>query len=91
MHEKQCHLTTKSSATAGSHDHADLEQLVRQEEAAALLCVTPRCMEGWRHRGGGPKFVRVSGRCIRYRISDLDRWIEERVRASTADHGLDAA
>ena len=90
MHEKQLHSTIVSSEAAGSHDHADFEQLVRQEEAAAVLCVTPRCMENWRHRGEGPKFVRISGRCIRYRKSDLDQWIKERVRTNTADRGMDA-
>ena len=61
-----------------------LPGILRQEEAAALLRVGTRCMENWRHRGEGPKFVRVSGRCIRYRISDLTQFIDERVRTSTS-------
>ena len=75
--------------TIGSTGDLEFDQLVRQEEAAALLRVSPRCMENWRHRGEGPKFVRVSGRCIRYRKSDLTLFIEERLRTSTSDHGAD--
>ena len=69
----------------------NLESLVRQEKAAIILEVTPRCLENWRHRGGGPNFIRISARCIRYRRSDLNKWIAERVRTSTSDRGTDAA
>ncbi len=69
----------------------NLDSLVRQEKAAIILEVTPRCLENWRHRGGGPSYVRISARCIRYRRSDLNKWIEERVRTSTSDRGEDAA
>ena len=79
-------ITSANPAGANEPDH-----LVRQEEAAALLSVTARCMENWRHRGEGPKFVRIFGRCIRYRRSDLDDWIERRIRTSTSDQGADAA
>ena len=65
----------------------DVDSLVRQEEAAIILGVTPRCLENWRHRGGGPNFIKISARCIRYRRSDLNKWIEERVRTSTSDRG----
>ncbi len=61
------------------------DSLVRQEDAAIMLGVTPRCMENWRHRGEGPNFVRISGRCIRYRKSDLALWIEARVKSSTSE------
>ncbi len=68
----------------------DFDSLVRQEEAAIILGVTPRCLENWRHRGGGPSYVRISARCIRYRRSDLKSWVEERVRTSTSDRGTEA-
>lgn len=69
----------------------NLDSLVRQEEAALILGVTPRCLENWRHRGGGPNFVRISARCIRYRRLDLNKWVEERVRTSTSDRGNEAS
>lgn len=63
----------------------DRNQLFRQEEAAALLCVTARCLENWRYRGKGPKYVRISKTCIRYRKLDLDLFIEDRIRQSTSE------
>ena len=35
-------------------------------------------MERKRERGPGPPFIRI-GRAVRYRISDLDEWLENRL------------
>lgn len=37
-----------------------------------------RTLEGWRHRGCGPPFIRVSPRAVRYRRRDVERWLAER-------------
>jgi len=58
--------------------------LLDQDQAAEVLSVRPRTMESWRCRGGGPPFVRI-GRHVRYRLSDLHAWIDERTFRSTAD------
>ena len=50
-------------------------RLLRTEEAAALLGYTPRTLAVWRHRGEGPPHVRINGRTVRYRRSDLEAWI----------------
>ncbi|MCZ6622909.1 MAG: helix-turn-helix domain-containing protein [Deltaproteobacteria bacterium] len=63
------------------------KHLLTEREAADFLGVTSRCLQAWRYRGGGPKFVRISSRCIRYRKSDLVEWVEERLRSSTSDVG----
>jgi excisionase family DNA binding protein len=65
--------------------------LITPPEAAQLLNVSERSLENWRHRGAGPAFVRVSGRCIRYRHTDLLDWIDDRLRTSTVDPGREAA
>jgi hypothetical protein len=33
----------------------------------------------WRSQRRGIPFVKVSRNCVRYRQSDLDRWLEERI------------
>lgn len=38
-----------------------------------------------RYTGKGPRFFKPSGRTILYRKEDVDRWIEESARVSTAD------
>ena len=59
--------------------------LITEREAAAYLRMTPRWLQVRRYEGGGPRYVRVSSRCVRYRISDLDAWAAERLRTSTSD------
>ncbi len=82
---------SQSAPTGGLESGDDPDQLMRQEQAALILGVTPRCLENWRWRGGGPRWIRISARCIRYRRSDLIRFIEERVKTNTSDIGADAA
>ena len=64
------------------------QRLVPEGQAAKYLAVSARTLRNWRTRGGGPKFVKMSGRCIRYRIADLRDWIEKRTRRSTSDLGI---
>jgi predicted DNA-binding transcriptional regulator AlpA len=54
------------------------ESLISQRNAAAFLNLSVRTMEGMRSRGVGPKFVRLSARCVRYRWSDVQAWLETR-------------
>jgi predicted DNA-binding transcriptional regulator AlpA len=63
----------------------DTDRLLRPDQAAALLNMTPRTLEAWRHRGGGPPYVRISGRAVRYRRGDLLAWAGARVVRSTAE------
>jgi predicted DNA-binding transcriptional regulator AlpA len=63
----------------------DLDRLITEHEAAAFVGYTIRALQNWRVRGGGPKFVRVSSRSVRYRPRELIEWAESRLRASTSD------
>jgi predicted DNA-binding transcriptional regulator AlpA len=58
--------------------------LVNEKQAAEFLDYSVRALQNWRVRGGGPLFVRISARSIRYRRRDLFAWIEERTVASTS-------
>mgnify|MGYP001201380199 CR=1 FL=1 len=58
-----------------------------EKKAAALLGLSPKTLQKYRIAGGGPKFVHVSGRCIRYRLCDLKTWQESLLRNSTSDPG----
>lgn len=58
--------------------------LLTQKQTAEFLQVQERTLEDWRRTGGGPPFVRISHRCVRYRLKDLDAWLEDRVKSSTS-------
>ncbi|WP_322867736.1 helix-turn-helix transcriptional regulator [Aquicoccus sp. G2-2] len=51
------------------------DRLMDEKEAASILCYSVRALQNWRHRGGGPKYIRVSARSIRYTHGDLIEWI----------------
>jgi excisionase family DNA binding protein len=62
----------------------DPDALLYPAEAAHLLAMSERTLEGLRLKGGGPGFYRL-GRAIRYRRSDLNAWVQARNYTSTAD------
>lgn len=45
--------------------------------------VSGRTLQRWRLEGIGPKFLKL-GRLVRYRQSDLDRWVAAQLRTSTS-------
>ena len=61
------------------------EYLVTEKRAAEILGFTPRFLQSRRLRGNGPRYVRISHRAIRYRVSDLIAWVEERLCKSTSE------
>jgi hypothetical protein len=63
----------------------DVDALLDESKAATLLDVTPRALQAWRQRGGGPPYVRISSRCVRYRRRDLVAFAEARLQRSTSD------
>jgi len=64
--------------------HHTPDTLVNEREAASILCYSVRALQNWRHRGGGPRFVKVSSRSVRYRRCDLTKWVEDRIVSNTS-------
>ncbi len=52
------------------------EPQVGTHAAAAYLDVSPRTLEKMRHEGRGPAFLKISPRCVKYRLRDLDEWLK---------------
>jgi hypothetical protein len=64
--------------------------LINEGPAAEFVNLKVRTLQGYRYKGGGPNFVRLSARCVKYRRIDLLRWAEAHLRASTSDTVLEA-
>ena len=75
---------TRHIPVSGTDPNALLDESV----AAGFLSVSPRTLRNWRTRGNGPKFVKISARCIRYRMRDFLAWSDKRTRRSTSDLGI---
>ncbi len=63
---------------------AALNDLLDQNEAAQLLHVTPGTLSVWRSTGRYSIPIVKVGRSVRYRLSDLNSWIDSRTQTNGA-------
>jgi excisionase family DNA binding protein len=68
---------TPLSKTVGSISSGIL--LLTPGEVAQITGLSVETLAQWRSQRRGIPFVKVSRNCVRYRQSDLDRWLEERI------------
>jgi predicted DNA-binding transcriptional regulator AlpA len=61
-----------------------MNENLKTEAAAEFLQVKPTTLEQWRWNGKGPRFCKL-GRSVRYRKSDLEEFINDRVFGSTSE------
>lgn len=60
--------------------------LIGAKEVAHQLGISLRKFEGMVADGVAPKFIRL-GRLRRWRVSDIEKWVEERFSHQGADEG----
>ena len=85
------HSPTRAAKGASLDEDSDYWfRLIDEKDAGAFVDLSARTMQTLRQRGGGPKYVFVSKRCLKYRRFDLKLWAEGRLRSSTADEGTDS-
>jgi excisionase family DNA binding protein len=59
--------------------------LLTTKEAARLLKVSSAFLERDRWAGARIPFIKVGARAVRYRLSDLERYLEGQVRRFTSE------
>lgn len=59
--------------------------LLNEMEAARFLGLRTKTLASWRCRGTGPVFRKI-GRLVRYMQSDLEEYLENQARRSTAEN-----
>ena len=59
-------------------------RLIDTVQLAEYLGNEVNTCEGWRLKGIGPQYIKV-GRLVRYRIENVDQWIESQTRNSTCE------
>lgn len=72
---------TTSHDPASRRESKPADRLLGPDEVAAFLGVPLRTIYRWRSRREGPRGYRV-GRHVRYRLDDVERWLEDRSDAS---------
>lgn len=61
------------------------EKLLTTVEASKILGVSKAFLERDRWAGARIPFIKVGSRAVRYRLSDLNDYIEKQVRLSTSE------
>lgn len=64
----------------------DDKRPLKTNEAAEILDLKPATLEIWRSQGKGPRFLKI-GRAVRYRLSDLEEYLDNAVKNSTSEYG----
>jgi len=56
-------------------------ELLTTAEAAAYMRISPYALHYWRSRGPfpGPRYLKVHAHAVRYRLSDLEAYLESRL------------
>lgn len=60
------------------------EAPVAPREAARVLGIDERTLEGWRRKGTGPEYIRYSHKCVRYQPAALREFKARKTYPNTA-------
>jgi len=74
-----------------------MNDLMNEDELAALLRVSATTLQAWRHQRRGPPYVKLSWKTVRYRRADIEAYLSAQVtrlpvvRRSVSPTDIDAA
>jgi predicted DNA-binding transcriptional regulator AlpA len=80
--DRRAHRLVAQDAGSGS----DPDDLLTTVEVADYLATSVQWLEIGRGKNYGPKFVRVGPRMIRYKRSDILKWLRSRTHANTSEY-----
>jgi predicted DNA-binding transcriptional regulator AlpA len=78
------HLDKRAGRLAEEGAAGSPDELLNTVATAQWLGISRQRLESWRSEGGGPPFIRISHRCVRYRRSQVLAWLKEREVAHTS-------
>ena len=55
-----------------------LEDMIGPKVLARMIDVPLGTLEFWRQTGQGPRYFKI-GRLVKYRVEDVDAWLEARI------------
>ena len=84
--EQRHHLDRRAAEIADKGREGDPDELLTTIETAAWLGVSRQWLEIGRSKQWGPSFVRIGPRHIRYKRSDVIRFLEDRTHRCTAEY-----
>jgi excisionase family DNA binding protein len=70
--------------TPGGPEIAVTPKLLTTEDVAEMTGLSPETLAQWRWLKKEIPFVRLGKKCVRYRQSDIDAWLEKRLVSVTS-------
>ena len=64
----------------------DENLLLTDEQAAKIIGLKVATLQYWRTKGDGPVFMKVGPKCVRYRLADINEWLDSRRYRSTSEY-----
>jgi len=66
----------ESTIVPNRADRRHPERLASRPEVAHYLGVAPKTLAEWASRSVGPRYYRVAGGGVRYRWTDVEKWLD---------------
>ena len=80
------HHIDKRAAALVEQNAANPDDLLSTSDLAEWLGVSTQWLEIGRSRGHGPKFIKLSPKCVRYRRADVLVWLSQRAHQRTSEY-----
>ncbi|HOJ60382.1 MAG TPA: helix-turn-helix domain-containing protein [bacterium] len=78
-------IETRIQAAPTTEPNDDDNLLIDGRQLAEWLGLSPRTLEIWRWRGGGPAYVKI-GKAVRYRKGTVRQWMASREYENTSQY-----
>ena len=59
-------------------ESSESERFITEHDLAELTGFSTRAFQAWRLAGKGPKAYRIANKGIRYKMSDVIKWLESK-------------
>ena len=70
--------------------YTSTQHYLNTKQAAVYLGLSHQYLEIARHKGGGPQYIKLA-KAVRYRLEDLDDWMDNHIQKHTAEMSLSDA
>ena len=75
---------SRSDVTSRTMGPVPVPKLLTTDEVAEMTGLSPETLAQWRWLKKEIPFVRLGKKCVRYRQSDIDAWVEKRLVSVTS-------
>jgi excisionase family DNA binding protein len=75
---------SQNRLSSRSEEAAPIARLLTTEDVATMTGLSPETLAQWRWLKKEIPFVRLGKKCVRYRQSDIDAWLEKRLVSVTS-------